>query len=128
MYTHQIQRNPSEGIILARRKYTRKIGKKPGARRGANRGRPQTTPQRKEPMLNLRHKIAFKYDLELILKNSDVEERHINTIVANIISKASQDSIKAAKRFIFESEEKEIISPATGKQIVMLLNRNTRYR
>ena len=79
-------------------------------------------------MLNLRHRIAFKYDLELILRHSDVEEKYINTIVANIIAKASQNSIKEAKRFIFESEEKGIISPSVGKQIVVLLNKNTRYR
>ncbi len=79
-------------------------------------------------MLNLRHRIAFKYDLELVLGESDTEERYINTIVANIISKAGQDSIKAAKLFIFEIEEKGTISPETGKRIIALLNRNTRYR
>ena len=113
---------------MARRKYTRKITKKGSPRRSSARRVPPSVSQRKEPMLNLRHRIAFKYDLELILKDSDVDEKNISTIVANIISKASQDSIKAAKRFIFESEEKGTISPSAGKQIVMLLNRNTRYR
>ncbi|HID71975.1 MAG TPA: hypothetical protein EYP29_04440 [Thermoplasmata archaeon] len=84
--------------------------------------------QKREPMLNLRNRISFKYDLEMILKKAGVEEKYINTIVANIISKASQASIKEAKKLIFEIEEKGIISPATGKDIVLLLNRNTRYR
>jgi len=123
-----------EGITLAKTNYTKRISKqsKPGGARKRGRtgyGRPPAKPvQKREPMLNLRHRIAFKYDLELILKHSDVEEKYINTIVANIIAKASQNSIKEAKRFIFESEEKGIISPSVGKQIVVLLNKNTRYR
>jgi hypothetical protein len=110
---------------LARRKYSGRHSS--GANRQSNR-RHNSPPQRREPMLNLRHKIAFKYDLEEILKYSDVDERYISTIVANIISKASQDSIKAAKRFIFESEEKGTLSPSVGRKIVLLLNRNTRFR
>ncbi len=82
----------------------------------------------RKPMLNLGKLDYFKYDLNEIIENSDIEDDLKPSLKASIIAKARQRSISDAKDYLDEMLEKEQISDETHGRICKLLDRYTRVR
>ena len=83
---------------------------------------------KKAPMLNLRKETAFRYDLNEILEYGKTDEKLILSFIATVVSKASRQSIQAAKNYVKEKCDEEIIDKDIEKDILGLLNRYTKYR
>lgn len=107
------------------------------ARRGKYRGkkRSNTGPKKKnpgerlrKPMLNLGKLDYFKYDLNELIDNSDIEDEFRSTFKANLLAKARQRSISDAKEYLESVLEKEEVSEETYKKLCKLLDRYTRVR
>ena len=96
-------------------------------RRGGFRQNEQKKGKRK-PMLNLGKLDYFNWDLNEIMAGSDMEAEKINTFKANMTAKARQRSIKEAKDFVREIEERGDFSKDTADRLCRLLDRYSRMR
>jgi len=94
--------------------------------------RPETnySPEsnRRFQMLNIRKLNGFRYDLKEILHNLKMEEKHIPNFMATVVTKASRDSINAAKDYVCEKCDEGIISKDIERYTLDLLDRYTKYR
>ena len=79
-------------------------------------------------MLNLGRLDYFKWDLNEIMSRSDMEEEKKNTFKANMTAKARQRSIREAKEYVREVEERGDFSKETGDMLCRLLDRYSRMR
>ncbi len=80
-------------------------------------------------MLNLHRLGSFKYDLREILNASPgIDKTLVQSIVANIIAKASRVSIKETKEYIRTVEESGIIDKIAADDVCDLLDRYSKYR
>ena len=84
--------------------------------------------QKRKPMLNLGRLDYFKWDLNEIMEKSDMEAEKINTFKANMTAKARQRSIKEAKEYVREVEERGDFSKETADMLCRLLDRYSRMR
>jgi hypothetical protein len=82
----------------------------------------------KEPMLNLRAVMSFKYYLEPILEESTMKEDFVNAFTANLITKASRVSLREAKDYVRSIAEQGIFEERTCREICDLLDRHRKYR
>ena len=82
----------------------------------------------KKRMLRMRDKELFLWDLNEIMERSDMDEEKINTFKANMTAKARQRSIKEAKEYVREVEERGDFSKETEDQLCKLLDRYSRMR
>lgn len=90
-----------------------------------NRNRPD---YEKEPMLNLRHLDSFKYYLRQIMEESSMNDDFTNAFIANLITKGSRESLKAAKDYVRSLAKKGVFMEKTSEEICLLLDRNRKYR
>jgi len=96
----------------------------------SNQGKKKDNPgeRLRKPLLNLGRLDYFKYDLNQIMGNSDMEEEHIPSFKASVTAKSSQRSIDEAKDYILDIEKKEKITRETSIQLCKLLDRYTKIR
>lgn len=94
---------------------------------GFSRSNDQKKGKRK-PMLNLGKLDYFNWDLNEIMEISDMDSEKISTFKANLTAKARQRSIKEAKDFVREVEERGDFSKETGDRLCRLLDRYSRVR
>ena len=83
---------------------------------------------RKERMLNMNSLPYFKYDLKNLLKRSKMEDNIKNSFTATLISKASRMSISDAKDYVRDKCEDGTLEEEFLKEILALLDRNSKYR
>ncbi len=86
------------------------------------------TSTRRTAMLNMHREQSFKADVNEILMYGRVEEKHQMSIRATIISKASRDSIDAAKEYIRVKQKENILSKETADALSNLLDRYSTWR
>ncbi len=83
---------------------------------------------KRTPMLNI-HRIGyFKYDIKELMARSNMEEDKIPSFIATLTAKASRMSIKDARDYIREVEERESFSKETADRLCALLDRYSKYR
>jgi hypothetical protein len=82
----------------------------------------------RKPMLNLGRLDYFKYDLNEIVDNSDIDESLQPSFKASVMAKARQMSISDAKEYLEDMLEKEELSEETFKKLCRLLDRYTMVR
>lgn len=87
-----------------------------------------TKPGKRVPMLNLRMENVFRFDLNEILRNSNTDERYINSFIATLVTKASRNSIKDARNYVREKCEDGTVDKGVKGEILRLLNRYTKFR
>ncbi len=90
--------------------------------------RKQYTSTAQVRMLNLHHKDVFKYHLTQILEDSDMKEDQKQTFKANILSKASQQSIASAIEYIDSVVAEGHLEEDTARRIFRLLDDYTTRR
>jgi len=83
---------------------------------------------KRKPMLNLGRLDYFKWDLNEIMEASDMDTEKINTFKANMTAKARQRSIKEAKDYVREVEDRGDFSKETSDKLCRLLDRYSRMR
>jgi len=88
----------------------------------------QKTPHQRQPMLNVRAVRSFKYDLREILAGSQIDDEHVNTFIANLISKASRNSLQDGKDYVKEFAGEEGFSEETAAKVCRLLDRYKKWR
>jgi len=105
-------------------------GKITGNRNGKrnNRGPKPSNRQPKAPMLNMRRVLDFRYDVRQVVAKSQMSEEISPSFIAQIIAKASRISIKDAKIYVREFEERGECSKSVSDNICNLLDRYTKYR
>ena len=86
----------------------------------------QATPR--VAMLNVHRLGSFKYDLRDALGSARIDEATASSILANVIAKASRISIKDAKDYIRELEEKSTLEKGAAEDICSVLDRYSKYR
>jgi len=83
----------------------------------------------REPLLNMRHQIVFKYDLREILAETKLDDTVKTTLIASIIAKGSRQGIQEAKDYVYSmGDANEGLDEAACDRIAQLLNRYTKYR
>ena len=98
--------------------------------RGQKKGRNGTyiTRQPRTPMLNMRKLGDFRYDIREIVSKSQMDESLGPSFIAQVIAKASRISIKDAKNYVKEFEQRGSCSKRVSEDICSLLDRYTKYR
>ena len=84
--------------------------------------RKQYTSTAQVRMLNLHNKVIFKYHLTQILQDSDMTDDQKQTFKANVLSKASQQSISSAMEYIDSVVEEGHLSEEDAHRIFRLLD------
>ena len=84
--------------------------------------------QPKAPMLNMRKVNYFRYDVREIVANSQMDEAVGPSFIAQVIAKASRVSIKDAKMYVRDFQERGECSKNVSDNICNLLDRYTKYR
>ena len=84
--------------------------------------RKQYTSTAQVKMLDLHHKDVFKYHLGQILEDTEMKEDQAQTLKANILSKASQQSINSAKDYIDSVVVDGHLDEDTARRIFRLLD------
>jgi hypothetical protein len=84
--------------------------------------------QKRKPMLNLGRLDYFKWDLNELMESSDMDTDLVSTFKANLLAKARQRSIKEAKDYVREVEEREDFSKETADKLCRLLDKYSRMR
>ena len=79
-------------------------------------------------MLNIRKLNGFRFDLKDLLHNLKMDEKQIPNFMATVVTKASRDSIEAAKDFICDKCTDGTISQDVERATLDLLDRYTKYR
>lgn len=79
-------------------------------------------------MLNIQQKAEFKYHLNGILRESEMKEEQKPSFIANVLSKAAQNSIADAKDYVKGIEQEGLIEGETSERILRLLNKFTTRR
>ena len=82
----------------------------------------------KEAMLNLRNIISFKFLLREILEDSSMDDDFTNAFIANVITKGSRVSLKEAKDYVIAMTKEGVLEEKTSQEILVLLDRNRKYR
>lgn len=82
----------------------------------------------RKPMLNMGRLDYFKYDLNEIIDDSDINDDLKPSFKASIMAKASQRSISDAKEYMEELASKGEVSEETLTKLKRLLDRYTRVR
>ena len=99
-------------------------------RRRLKRGGPrkQYTSTEQHKMLDLSKKRVFKYHLTRLVERSEMQEDHQQTFIANVLGKASQNSIRDAKEYVGSIVEEGLIEQGLEGDISKLLDRFTKRR
>lgn len=97
----------------------------PSKARMKNKYRPN---HQKEAMLNLRYLSRFKFQLRLIMEESSMNEDFKNSFIANLITKGSRGSLNEAKDYVRSLADQGIFKDETSNEILLLLDRNRKYR
>lgn len=79
-------------------------------------------------MLNIARLDYFKYDLNEIMGRSRMNEEMVGPFKATMTARARQRSIKEAKDYITEVQERGDISREISEQLFRLLDRYSKYR
>jgi len=79
-------------------------------------------------MLNIHRMGSFKYDVRDALSSSPIDESLASSILANIIAKSSRISVKDAKDYIRDLEQKQTIDRNLSGDLCALLDRYSKYR
>ena len=79
-------------------------------------------------MLNLGKLDYFNYDLKEMINSSDMDENQRQSFMATLTARARQRSIKEAKDYIIEVEERGDISRDLADRVRRLLDRYSKYR
>ncbi|MFW3146430.1 MAG: hypothetical protein ACMUIE_06430 [Thermoplasmatota archaeon] len=79
-------------------------------------------------MLNLGKLDYFNYDLKEIMDSSDMDDNKRPSFMATLTARARQRSIKEAKDYISEVEERGDISRDLSDRLRRLLDRYSKYR
>ena len=90
--------------------------------------RKQYTSTAQVRMLNLHHKVVFKYHLTRTLEESEMKEDQQQTFIANVLSKAGQISINEAKDYIGAIVDQGILEDEVAIRIARLLDKYTKHR
>ena len=102
-----------------------------GAKKSKNAFKPKKkNPGEKlrKPMLNLGRLDYFKYDLNEIVNNSEINEDLQPSFKASLMAKARQMSINDAKDYLEDMKRKEEITEDVFRSLCKLLDRYTRVR
>lgn len=79
-------------------------------------------------MLNLKRVTVLKYELKELLEDCGLDEQQLSTFLANLVNKASKNSIEDAEDYLDSVVEKGMISIDTANRISRLLNRYKTHR
>jgi hypothetical protein len=90
--------------------------------------RPSASDTTRVPMLNLRRINEFKYDLRDAMNNKEMDPNLMQSFLANIIAKASRNSIVEAKQYVRESQTNGVISKDLSDNICYVLDRYTKFQ
>jgi len=82
----------------------------------------------KVAMLNLRYISSFKFQLKRIMEESSMNEDFTNAFIANLITKGSRGSLNEAMDYVRSLAKEGIFKEDTSKEILLLLDRNRKYR
>ena len=97
----------------------------PSKARMKNKYRPD---YQKEAKLNLRYISRFKFLLRQIMEESSMNEDFTNAFIANLITKGSRGSLNEAKDYVRSLADQGIFKDETSEEILLLLDRNRKYR
>jgi len=79
-------------------------------------------------MLNMRRLGDFRYDVREVVARSQMEETSGPSFIAQVIAKASRISIRDAKNYVRDFEQRGDCSRNVSEDICRLLDRYTKYR
>ncbi len=79
-------------------------------------------------MLNVHRLGSFKYDLRDALGSARIDEATASSILANVIAKASRISIRDAKDYVRELEQKATLEKGAADDICSVLDKYSKYR
>jgi hypothetical protein len=74
-------------------------------------------------MLNIHHKVVFKYHLTRSMEASEMRDDQKQTFIANVLSKSSQASIDEAKDYIDSVVSEGHLEEEVSRQVFSLLDR-----
>jgi len=83
---------------------------------------------KKQPMLNLRKELEFKYDLRKTLEAGKVDPKAVPSFIATLFSKGSRINLFEAKDYVNDKFEEDLFSEITRDLILNLLRRYQRWR
>lgn len=96
---------------------------------GHNEANRQTRESRsRDRMLNLGRENHFRYDLEMIVQDSSVEEEKQLSLRQMIVTKASRLGIPETKFYLDEKVDEGILEKETANEIKRLLDKYATYR
>lgn len=78
--------------------------------------------------LNMRATTSFRYELREIMKRSDLDEAHRNTLIASIIAKGQRTSLVEAETYVRKVVSEESLENEVAEAICRLLDRYKKYR
>ncbi|NYT12291.1 MAG: hypothetical protein GKC03_07075 [Methanomassiliicoccales archaeon] len=84
--------------------------------------------QPKAPMLNMRRLGDFRYDIREVVARSQMDEAAGPSFIAQVIAKASRISIRDAKKYVRDFEQRGECTKNVSEDICGLLDRYTKYR
>jgi len=90
--------------------------------------RKQYTSTAQVRMLDLQRKDVFKYHMGRVLERSDMREDVVQTFMANILSKSSQQSIDDAKSYISDIVAEGHIGQDVADKLFRLLDEHSMRR
>ncbi len=98
------------------------------ARRPPYTRRQEPPKSKKQPMLNVRKEVEFRYDLRKILEGAKVDEKIIPSFIATLFSKGSRINLYDAKEYVENKLEEGIFDNDTMERILHLMSRYKRWR
>ncbi len=108
-------------------------GNRGGARGGnqnAKKPRPNKTREatKRQSMLNTHKVNPFKYDMNEILRETQMDDAKASSFLATVIAKASRQSTKEAKEFVRTYLDSEDLTKDEHDRICKLLDKYSKYR
>jgi hypothetical protein len=79
-------------------------------------------------MLNMRRLGDFRYDIREVVARSQMDEAAGPSFIAQVIAKASRISIRDAKKYVRDFEQRGECTKNVSEDICGLLDRYTKYR
>ncbi|MDP6154805.1 MAG: hypothetical protein QGH39_08415 [Candidatus Thermoplasmatota archaeon] len=83
---------------------------------------------KKQPMLNLRKELEFKYDLRKTLEAGKVDPKAVPSFIATLFSKGSRINLFEAKDYINNKFEEGLFDERVRDLLLNLLRRYQRWR
>jgi hypothetical protein len=90
--------------------------------------RKQYTSTERTRMLNVHHASVFKFHLKEIMRGSEMKDDYKPTFVANVLLKATKNSITDSQEYVDARVKEGLLEPLVADQIFRLLEAYTTRR